>query len=210
MPTRGFHIPLSPVVAPDRRSASDGELAQALIAGSAWAVTETWHRFAPAIIVMGTRALGSESEAEDVAQEVFRRVFEKARTLREPDKLRSFVFSFAIRVLKTEFRRRQRHAWLSFHEPEAFVGLGCEPTDMESRDLLRRFYALLDRLPPRHRLVFALRHMESMTVEEVATSMELSVSTVKRSLDHGTSKLLRWLETDLGLVGLLDGKEGKA
>ena len=172
MPMRRSHIPVSLVVDGGRREVSDGELARALMAGSAWAISETWHRFAPAVIVMATRTLGSESEGEDVAQEVFYRVFKKARTLREPDRLRSFIFSFAIRVLKTELRRKQTHSWLSFHQPDAFADMGCESADMESRDLLRRFYALLDRLSPRHRMVFALRYLESMTVGEVAAHME--------------------------------------
>jgi RNA polymerase sigma-70 factor (ECF subfamily) len=203
MSMRRSHIPVSLVVDGPRREVTDGELARALIGGSAWAITETWHRFAPAVIVMAARALGSESEAEDLAQEAFQRVFRKAKTLREPDRLRSFIFSFAIRVLRTELRNRRTRAWLSFHQPEAFVDLGGAPVDMESRDLLRKFYTLLDRLSPRHRLVFALRHLESMTVEEVAAHMDLSVSTVKRSLDHAATKLSRWIETDLDLAGIL-------
>jgi RNA polymerase sigma-70 factor (ECF subfamily) len=206
MPTRRTKLPVSLVVAPPRRDVSDSELALALRAGSAWAIAETWHRFAPSVIVMAARALGSESEAEDLAQEIFYRVFAKAKTLREPERLRSFVFSFAIRVLKTELRRRKTRAWLSFHRPETLVDLGGEPTDIESRDLLRRFYALLDRLAPRHRLVFALRHLESMTVEEVAAHMDLSVSTVKRALERASGKLSRWIEADPGLSGFLDGR----
>jgi RNA polymerase sigma factor (sigma-70 family) len=84
------------------------------------------------------------------------------------------------------------------------VDLGAELTDMESRDLLRRFYSLLDRLAPRHRLVFVLRHLESMTVEEVADQMELSISTVKRALDRATTKLSRWIEADRDLAGFFD------
>ena len=163
--------------------------------------------------MMARRALGSESEAEDLAQEVFHRVFAKAKTLREPERLRSFIFSFAIRVLKTELRRKRTQAWLSFHRPETLVDLGGELTDMESRDLLRRFYALLDRLAPRHRLVFALRHLESMTVEEVAAHMELSISTVKRALERATDKLSlldrsrprRWPDSSTRRGGCDDG-----
>jgi RNA polymerase sigma factor (sigma-70 family) len=204
MPIPRTHLPVSLVIAPDPRDASDGDLARALVAGRAWAVTETWHRFAPAVIMMARRALGSESEAEDVAQEVFHRVFAKSKTLRDPDRLRSFVFSFAIRLLRTELRRRRTRSWLSFQRPETLVDLGAEPTDMESRDLLRRFYALLDRLAPRHRLVFVLRHLESMTIEEVAAHMEISISTVKRALDHATDRLARWIEADPGLAAFLE------
>ena len=173
MTTRRTHMPVSLVVAPDPGDTSDLELAHALVGGHSWAIAETWHRFAPAVIMMARRALGSEAEAEDLAQEIFYRVFAKRDTLRAPDRLRSFIFSFAIRLLKNELRRRKARAWLSFQRPETLVDLGGELTDMESRDLLRRFYGLLDRLAPRNRLVFALRHLESMTVEEVAAHMEI-------------------------------------
>jgi RNA polymerase sigma-70 factor (ECF subfamily) len=205
MSTRRTKIPVSLAVVPDRLDQSDAELARALMAGQAWAITETWHRFAPPVIVLARRALGSESEAEDVAQEVFHRVFAKSETLREPERLRSFVFSFAIRVLRTELRRKRTRAWLSFLRPEELVDLGSVRADMESRDLLRRFYSLLDRLAPRHRLVFALRHLESMTVEEVAAHMDLSVSTVKRALDRATGKLSHWIEAEPALAGFLEG-----
>jgi len=209
-----FHRPLS-LVADQKRhderhngrhDASDGDLARGLMAEDAWAVAETWNRFAPMILTMAARTLGSESDADDIAQEVFYRVFKKARTLRDPSCLRSFVVSFAIRILKTELRRRKARGWLSFEKPETFVDLSSETIDVESRDLLRKFYALLNRLNARDRLVFALRHLESMTVDEVAASMNISMSTVKRSLAHATDRLSRWIESDPGLVGLLDGK----
>src|SRR5438477_9368549 len=203
--TRRTQIPVSLAVAPDPRETNDAALARALIAGHPWAVAETWHRFAPAVIMLARRALGSECEADDIAQEVFYRVFGKAKTLREHERLRSFIFSFAIRVLRTELRRRRARSWLSFQQPEALVDAGSELADMESRDLLRRFYALLDRLAPRHRLVFALRHLESMTVEEVAAHMELSISTVKRLLERATAKLSRWIEADPELAAFLGG-----
>jgi RNA polymerase sigma-70 factor (ECF subfamily) len=203
------HVPVALVVAPDPHEISDPELASALVAGRAWAIGETWHRFAPAVIMLARRALGSESEADDLAQEVFQRVFARARTLRAPDRLRSFIFSFAIRLLKTELRSRKARAWLSFQQPETLVDFGGERTDMESRDLLRQFYALLDRLAPRHRLVFVLRHLESMTLDEVAAHMDLSLSTVKRLLERATAKLSRWVESDPGLAGFLDGARWK-
>jgi RNA polymerase sigma-70 factor (ECF subfamily) len=199
------NVPVALVVAPDPSDIGDAELARALMDGQSWAIGETWHRFAPAVIMLARRALGSESEADDLAQEVFQRVFAKAGTLRRTDRLRSFIFSFAIRVLKTELRARRTRAWLSFQRPETLLDLGGELTDMESRDLLRRFYGLLDRLAPRHRLVFVLRHLESMTLEQVAEHMDLSLSTVKRVLERATSKLSIWLEADPDLAGVFEG-----
>jgi RNA polymerase sigma-70 factor, ECF subfamily len=208
MTTRRSHVPLTLVVGEGRQGIGqdigDDEIARGLVAGESWAVAGTWHRFAPMVLMMAERALGSKPEAEDLSQEVFYRVFRKARTLRDPGSLRSFVYSFAVRALKTELRRRKVRSWLSFHQPEVLADLGSGTLDVESRDLLRKFHRLLDRLTPRDRLVFTLRQMESMTVEEIANTMDISESTVKRSMAHASSRLTRWIDADPGLAGLLD------
>jgi len=208
MSIRRVHIPLSLVGDPNPRKVSDSDLARALISGAAWAHAETWNRFAPVVYGMAARTLGSESEAEDVVQEVFYRVLAKVKHLRDPECLHSYIVSFAIRILKWELRRKKARGWLSFHQPEVLVDFAGETLDMESRDLLRRFYAFLSRQAPRERLVLSLRCLESMTVEEIAKAMEISVSTVKRSLECAKRDLSHWIETDLELVGLLDGKRG--
>jgi RNA polymerase sigma-70 factor, ECF subfamily len=209
MPTRRSHVPLSLVVDTDRQDTSDADLGRSLTKGEAWAVAETWRRYAPMVLTMAERALGSSSEADDIGQVVFYQVFRKAKTLRSPDRLRSFVYSFAVRELKSELRRKRVSAWLSFHEPEALVDLGSRTLDVEARDLLRKCHALLDRLSARDRLVFVLRRMESMTVEEIATTMDISESTVKRSMAHAASRLSRWIVADPGLAGLLDAERWK-
>ena len=208
MPIRSSHIPLALVAAPTRDHLSDTDLARALIAGSAWAYEETWNRFAPTVYNMAVSTLGSSSEAEDIVQEVFCRLSRKAKTLRKPECLRSFIVSFAIRVLKWDSRRRRMQSWLTFVPAEALADAVRVSLDVESRDLLRRFYALLSRLAARERLVYALRHIESMTIEETAQAMDLSVSTVKRLQDRATERLAEWVEIDFELTGLLRRKRG--
>ncbi len=169
-------------------------------------MAELWRRFAPMVLMTAKRTLGSQSEADDIGQEVFYQVFRKVRTLREPDSLRSFVYACTLHALKTELRRKKLRGWLSFDQPEASAVLGCPALDVESRDLLRKFHGLLERLPPRERLVFTLRRMESMTVEEIARAMEISESTVKRSMVRASNRLSRWIDADPGLAGLFDGE----
>jgi len=206
MPIHPSQAPLSLVVSQDRRAASDGDLARGLIAGDTWAIAETWRRFAPMVLMMAKRTLGSQSEAEDIGQEVFQRLFRKAETLREPDSLRSFVYAFTVRALQTELRRKKLRGWLHLDDPAAWRGQGWSTADVESRDLLRRFHALLERLAPRERLVFILRRVEAMTVEEIAATMEISESTVKRSMRRAASRLSRWIDGDPGLAGLCDAE----
>jgi RNA polymerase sigma factor (sigma-70 family) len=197
------HVPLSLVVGVDRQAVSDGDLARGLMAGDTWAIAEAWRRFAPMVLMLASRALGSRTEAEDIAQEVFHKVYRKAQVLREPDSLRSFIYGCTLHALQSELRRKKLRSWLSLREPEAMASLGAKSLDVESQDMLRRFKNLLDRLSPRERLVFTLRRMESMTVEEIAATMEISVSTVKRSMTHASARLTRWIKADPGLAELL-------
>lgn len=206
MATHRSNAPLSLVVGNDRRGASDGELTRGLVLGEAWAMAETWRRFAPMVLLMAKRTLGSQSEADDIGQEVFYRVFGKAKTLRDPDSLRSFVYACAARALQSELRRRKVRSWLCFREPEMLVNLGGRTLDVEAREVLRKFHGLLERLAPRERLAFVLRRMESMTVEEIAASMEISESTVKRSLLRASDRLSRWIDAEPELAELFEGE----
>ena len=134
-------------------------------------------------------------------------MFRKAKTLRDPDSLRSFVYSFAVRALKTELRRKKLRAWLPFDAARNARGRWAAERWTWSRAIFcGSSHALLDRLTPRDRLVFILRRMESMTVEEIAATMDISVSTVKRSMAHASNRLSRWIDADPGLAGLLDGE----
>lgn len=202
MPTSRPQASLSLVFDDNRRDTSDADLVRGLVANESWAIAETWHRFAPIVFTLAERCLDSRSEAEDICQEVFYRVYRKAKTLRDSNCLRSFIYSFAIRTLRTELRRRKLRSWLSFAEPEALADLRWRTMDVESRDLLRKFHVLLDRLAPRDRLVFVLRRMEAMTVEEIASHMSISESTVKRSIIHASERLTRWMHADPGLAAL--------
>jgi RNA polymerase sigma-70 factor, ECF subfamily len=195
MRTIPSHAPLS-LVGQDRRVASDGDVARALSAGETWAAAETWRRFAPMVLTLAKRTLGSHSEADDIGQEVFHRVYRRVRTLREPDSFRNFIYTCALRVLQTELRRKKMRSWLSFERPEL---LDCQVSgtlDMESRDLLRKFYRLLEQLSPRDRIVFVLRRVEAMTVGEIASATETSESTVKRSLARASNRLSRGMDDE--------------
>jgi RNA polymerase sigma factor (sigma-70 family) len=199
-------IPLSLVKDPGGEPVSDVELGSALIRGLPWAQVETWNRFSPIVLRMAVSVLGAGSDVHDVVQEVFCRLLRKARTLRNPECLHPFVISFAIRVLKSELRVRRVRSWLSFHEPENLPEVAVQGVDLEARDLLRRFYALLGHLRARQRLVYTLRNVELMTIEQTAVAMDISIATVKRLQKQATQEVAHLLENDRELLDLLSRK----
>jgi RNA polymerase sigma-70 factor (ECF subfamily) len=187
---------------------NDADLARALIAGEPWATATTWNRFAPIVYGIASRALGRDTDAEDVTQEVFYRLFSRVGTLKNPEAFRSFVVSFAIRIVKWELRRRRARRFVMLSDSDYLPEVQAVDGDPESRQVLRRFYATLDQLSARERLVFALRHLESMTLEEIAVVLEISLSTVKRTLGRASARVSQWIEGDGDLANYFEGKRG--
>jgi RNA polymerase sigma-70 factor, ECF subfamily len=215
MPTDQQRQPLHLVVpgspAREVREATEVELSHALIAGEAWAPSAAWNRYAPMVYGIASRALGRGSgardvsqDAEDVTQEVFYRLFMKVGTLRQPEALRSFVISFALRIVKWELRKRRTRRWLLLLDSDTLPDVPTPGADAEGRHALEKFYAVLDRLGTRERLVFSLRHIEEMTLDEVAAALGISLSTVKRALDRACKRLEKWLARDPDLAGYFD------
>ena len=78
--------------------------------------------------------------------------------------------------------------------------------DNEARDLLRRFYGLLDELGVNERTVFLLRHVEGLTLEEIATLTGASLATVKRRIRRASDRIGVLAKGDTELAHYVNGQ----
>ncbi len=162
----------------------DATLWRALCDGEPNAQRVAWDRFCPMVRGVVRRSLGPELDAESVVQDAFLTLFQKISTLREPAALRAFVMSITVltarTALRTEMRRRRLRRWLGVQQELEHQALRLVPEDMDSRQALVRFYNILDKINPRDRMAFVLRFVEGMAVAEVASTLGVSVPTVRR------------------------------
>jgi RNA polymerase sigma-70 factor, ECF subfamily len=196
-------------VAEDRRQV-DAELVLALQQREPAAAEAIWERYSGRVHRFLSHALGGPSEeVEDLTQEVFLRIFTRARAINKPAALREFVMSVAVRVMQWELRRRwvRRRVRLSDSGelPDVIDGGGV---DQEARQALARCYDILNALGVRERTAFALRYLEEMTMEEVAAHMKTSLSTAKRLVNRATASVSAEVGSDADLFGYFNG--GKA
>jgi RNA polymerase sigma-70 factor (ECF subfamily) len=203
-PGQAEALPACQPVETPGKDVDDDTLARAGMAGHAWAQREIWYRFAPMVFALLRRSLGARHEPEDLLQEVFLRVYGRLSTLTNPGALRSFIYSFAVRVVSEEMRRHRIRSRLG----AIFLRPVAEPSvphvDFESRELLSRVQSVLDGMSDRPRAVFVLRRLEGMELSEIATNLDLSLATVKRDLDKANSYVARAIEGDGRLRGRLD------
>ena len=165
------------------------ELVAGLKANLPWARREIWDRYSGKVRRYLAGALGRPADdVEDLTQEVFLRLFVRRSAIRNPEALPQFTMAVAARVLKWNLRSRwvRRKILLSDHGDLPETPVDRLPEE-ETRDALRRCRRILDALGPRERVAFTLRFVEQMTMEEVAATMDVSLSTAKRLCSRATA-----------------------
>jgi RNA polymerase sigma-70 factor (ECF subfamily) len=185
------------------------DFVRAVIAGQTWAERKLFQQYAPMVHSTLRRCLGPASDIDDLMQEVFLRVFDRVKTLRDLSALRSFVYTIAVRVARTDIRRiriRRRSEALDVQDVATFSAVSADP---EARDTLTRVQASLDGMKTKHRIAFVLRHLDGLSVCEVARELEVSVATVNRWLSRAVQHIHKEIGRDTRLSSLLD-KEGSA
>lgn len=169
-----------------RADRDDAEIARGLICDDHWAVAALYDRYGPLVRRVLIRALATDVDVDDVAQEVFLTVIRRARSLRDPNALRSFVVSVTIRLARNELRKRAIRRWIGLDD---LVEPPVTPAaDETARDSVRRVYTVLDRMPPSLRMLFVLRHVEGLELTELARATGCSLATVKRKLARANAR----------------------
>jgi RNA polymerase sigma-70 factor (ECF subfamily) len=200
MPDKGSHLHLVP---DDERGPTDAALVAGFRRGEEWAAAGLWDRYAPLVRRVLFRALGPGQEIEDLVQETFLRLYRKLPELREVEACRGFVLTIATRVLQGELRSRWLRRWLGLSSDGNVPEQEAESADLEARDALHRFYVLLNRLGPKQRTAFVLRHIEGLELTEVAAAIGVSLATLKRWLPRITRRLHAQAASDPLLRGYL-------
>jgi RNA polymerase sigma-70 factor (ECF subfamily) len=124
-------------------------------------------------------------------------LFTRIGTLEKPSALRSFIFSITVRTLKSELKRRRVRRWVTLSDTGELPDVGGPGLDPATAQLLRGLYRALDKLGVEDRTIFVLRHIQEMTLEEVAEVMRLSLATVKRRLQKSNHKVSAQFEHEV-------------
>jgi RNA polymerase sigma-70 factor (ECF subfamily) len=135
-----------------------------------------------------------------LTQDVFLRTFAGLPALRDLGALRSFIYSVALRMLKWELRRRRVRRILHLTPSGELPDLPVRAADSEARQLLVRFYSLLDELGANERTAFVLRHLEERKLTEVAELMSVSLATAKRWISRASQHVSALVEADPALA----------
>ena len=179
-----------------RDADSDVALVDALRRGEPQAELAAWNRFAAGVDQTLRRLLGPGPDREDLLQEVFIRFYRRIGTLREPAAVRGFLTGICIHVVRAEITRRQRRRWLSLTPTGSLPEPAPSFPDLDGREAVTRYYHMIDKLGGKDRSFFVARTIEGMTLDEVAATHDVSVSTAQRRINRATKRVAALVRRD--------------
>jgi RNA polymerase sigma-70 factor, ECF subfamily len=160
------------------------------------------------VFATALRLLGSRVDAEDIAQTVFLRAFQRFAEIGD----RPFAAAWLRTVTRNaclNYLARHRRRWRLFSELadpreggseaalEAMMPSSASPADaLESADERERLERALARLPDHQRVPLVLFHIEGMSYQEIAGALSVSIGKIKTDIHRGREALRKQLNDD--------------
>jgi RNA polymerase sigma-70 factor, ECF subfamily len=176
--------------------ARDVRLMQLVSAGETVAFEELVERHQRLVVGTVARMLGSNSDVEDIAQQVFVRVWKSAKRYVPRAKFTTWLLKITRNLVFNELRRRSRHAQVPLQveredeerpiKDERAIAPDAALLEQELQGAIETAIA---RLPETQRLAVVLRRYDELSYEEIADVLDQSVPAVKSLLFRARTEL---------------------
>ena len=174
---------------------TDKSLIDAHRRGDPAAFGELVRRYGDSVLGYLTRMNGNREQAEDLFQETFKRVHEKAHTFRGPQ-FKGWLFKIATRVALDGFRRGKRVKAVSLNQQldcdnpnseqlgaVALADNSCNPSEQALKaEQTEQVRQAIELLPARQRATLVLAYYQQLSYPDVAEVLGCSVGTVKTQM----------------------------
>jgi RNA polymerase sigma-70 factor (ECF subfamily) len=203
------YLNLSGPTNPEHEAAlEDHRLLTGLQAGDEAAYEQLIQRFQCPVYNLAWRLLNNPSDASDVVQEVFLKVFRSVGTFRGESSLRTWIYRIAVNEShnrrRWHFRHRRGETGIEevFEDQEGrerpLLDNGETPFDFTmNREAQHLMEEGLSAINPVFGAALVLREVEDLSYEEIAQVLDVSIGTVKSRILRGRDALGRYLANRL-------------
>jgi len=180
---------------------TDEELISRFQKGDIYAFEEIVHRYKDPLVNFIYNYVGNRTEAEDIVQETFLRVFKNKHLYRSIAKFSTWIYTIASNLAKTELRRRKRRRFLSlshmgyddkdYELPDEYFSPERIVDDKMQGKAIRKE---IEALPEKFKEVVILRDIQEFSYEEISNILKIPVGTVKSRVNRGRLRLQKRLK----------------
>ena len=185
---------------------TDESLINAHCRGEPAAFAEIVRRYGGSVLRYLTRMIGSREQAEDLFQETFKRVHEKAHTFRG-SRFKPWLFAIATRVAIDGLRKRRRLRVVSMNpksdcyekstgglDAVAVADNSFNPSSAAERaEQAEQVRQTIELLPEKQRATLVLAYYQQLSYREVAEVLGCSIGTVKVQMYRALKTLAKKL-----------------
>lgn len=188
---------ISETTDPDSENARDVELMlQIQATGDHELFRELIERHQTAVIGTVAKMLGSNNQAEDLAQQVFLRLWKSRERYKPTAKFTTFLYTITRNLVFNESRRksRRKESSLDAQKEDFALEIPANPNQQpDNEQLMTELGEAIDQaiaeLPEKQRMAVILRRYQNLPYEEIATVLDLTVSAVKSQLFRARTTL---------------------
>jgi len=184
---------------PDEQAVRDVELMLRVKRGDTEAFQDLVEIHQHRVIGTVAKMLGDDAEAEDVAQQVFVRVWRSAERYEPTAKFTTWLFTILRNLVFNEIRRRSRHPVTSLDQPRhddeerprdtADLRTKTPDATLLDGEMMDAIQRAIDELPETQRLAVIMRRYDETPYEEIAEVLDLTVPSVKSLLFRARTEL---------------------
>ncbi len=180
------------------------ELLEACQKGSESAFRQLFEQYHRQVLHLAFRFSGNIQEAEDIAQEVFLKVFKEIANFQGTSSFYTWLYRITVNVCLDKNRQRQRrekyHAKVNLEihghgvgEVALDQGSNALEKQVWHTELQQMLQAALNQIKPKLRVVIVLKHIQGLSLKEVAQILGCAEGTVSSRLNRGRMQLRRTL-----------------
>ena len=172
------------------------------------AFTELIELYSERIYNLGLRILRRPDDAADVLQETFIKVYEKIDTFDGRADFFTWLYRIATNHIFNFLKKERRRKWLNLMDKPLSEVLQEDQIDplfwsrsapqpdrqMEKSEREKRVWQSIQQLSPKYRVPLVLNRYEDMSYQEIAETMQLSLSAVESRIHRAKKELVKLLE----------------
>lgn len=180
------------------QSASDESIMDALLKGEKGAFDELYNRYAITLKRFFFRMLWQDDgKAEDFVHDLFVKIISKPESFDRNRSFKIWVYTVAGNMCKNEYKKQSiRKVVRNGIDTYYSISDQCVSVSDEVHDSFFKhsFDEQLEQLELKHRHVFTLRHLEGLSIKEIAEVVQANEGTVKSRLFYATKYLASALD----------------
>uniref|UniRef100_UPI003217296D RNA polymerase sigma factor n=1 Tax=uncultured Draconibacterium sp. TaxID=1573823 RepID=UPI003217296D len=145
------------------------------------AFDDIYHKYCNRLYGFVLKLIKQESDAEEIVQEVFVRIWASRHKINEKDSFESFLFTIAYNNTISILRKRVNEKKYLNYLQNLQIGINSDTVidDLHYRDLYKRYRDTIDQLTHRQKEIYLLSREDGLTYKEIAEKLNISINTVE-------------------------------